>query len=142
MQYSRHSKTSKSCEGSNILPSKIRDSAVPTGRAEMERVGYAVVGLGAIAQQAVLPAFAHSEKARLAAVVSGDTEKAKRLAAEFRAKHHYSYGEYGACLKNPEVEAVYIATPPGEHEKYTVQAARAKKHVLCEKPLATSLDAC
>jgi predicted dehydrogenase len=108
----------------------------------MERVGYAVVGLGAIAQQAVLPAFAHSEKARLAAVVSGDTEKAKRLAAEFRAKHHYSYGEYGACLKNPEVEAVYIATPPGEHEKYTVQAARAKKHVLCEKPLATGVDEC
>jgi predicted dehydrogenase len=108
----------------------------------MERVGYAVVGLGAIAQQAVLPAFAHSEKTRLAAVVSGDTEKAKRLASQFRAKHHYSYGEYAECLKNPEVEAVYIATPPGEHEKYTVQAARANKHVLCEKPLATSLDAC
>ena len=44
--------------------------------------------------------------------------------------------------ENPEVEAVYIATPPGEHEKYTVLAARAKKHVLCEKPLATPVDAC
>ena len=108
----------------------------------MERVGYAVVGLGGIAQQAVLPAFAHSQKARLVAVVSGDPEKASRLAGEFQAKHHYSYAEYAACLKNQEVEAVYIATPPGEHEKYTVPAARAKKHVLCEKPLAATVDEC
>jgi predicted dehydrogenase len=40
------------------------------------------------------------------------------------------------------VEAVYITTPPGEHEKYAVQAAKAKKHVLCEKPLSTTVDAC
>src|SRR5579862_869808 len=108
----------------------------------MESVGYAVVGLGTIAQHAVLPAFGHSKNARLVAVVSGDKEKARRLAAEFQAKHHYSYEEYAECLKNPDVEAVYVATPPGEHEKYTVLAARAKKHVLCEKPLATNVDEC
>ncbi len=108
----------------------------------MERAGYAVVGLGGIAQQAVLPAFAHSQKARLVAVVSGDKSKAERLAGQFHAERHYSYAEFGDCLKNPEVEAVYIATPPGEHEKHTVQAARAKKHVLCEKPLATTVDEC
>jgi predicted dehydrogenase len=108
----------------------------------MERLGYAVVGLGAISQQAVLPAFAHSEKARLVAVVSGDKNKAQRLAGEFHAKAHYAYSEYAQCLKNPEVQAVYIATPPGEHEKYTVQAARARKHVLCEKPLAATVDQC
>src|ERR1051326_4061192 len=101
---------------------------------------YAVVGLGAISQQAVLPAFAHSRSARLVAVVSGDREKATRLAGEFGAPHHYSYEQFSTCLKNPEVEAVYIATPPGEHEKYTVQAARAKKHVLCEKPLAATVE--
>jgi len=108
----------------------------------MERAGYAVVGLGGIAQQAVLPAFAHSQKARLVAVVSGDKSKAERLAGQFHAERHYGYAEFGDCLKNPEVEAVYIATPPGEHEKHTVQAARAKKHVLCEKPLATTVDEC
>ena len=108
----------------------------------MRRVGYAVVGLGAISQQAVLPAFAHSKKARLVAVVSGDKYKAGRLAGQFQANHHYTYGEYAECLKNPEVEAVYIATPPGEHEKYTVLAARARKHVLCEKPLAATVDEC
>ncbi|PYV36497.1 MAG: gfo/Idh/MocA family oxidoreductase, partial [Acidobacteria bacterium] len=108
----------------------------------MRRVGYAVVGLGAISQQAVLPAFAHSNNARLVGVVSGDKNKAKRLARQFRAKAYYSYDEYAQCLKNPEVEAVYIATPPGEHEKYTVLAARANKHVLCEKPLAATVDEC
>jgi predicted dehydrogenase len=106
----------------------------------MDRVGYAVVGLGAISQQAVLPAFAHSKNAKLVAVVSGDQDKARRLAAEFHAEARYSYGDYAKCLKNPEVEALYIAMPPGEHEKYAVLAARAKKHVLCEKPLAATVD--
>lgn len=108
----------------------------------MKPVGYAVVGLGGIAQQAVLPAFANSKDARLVATVSGDKQKAARLAQQFNATSHYSYADYAECLKNPEVEAVYLTTPPGEHEKYAVLAARAKKHVLCEKPLATSVDAC
>src|SRR4029077_392055 len=100
----------------------------------MKPVGYAVVGLGAIAQQAVLPAFGNAKDARLVALVSGDKEKAGRLANQFHANSHYSYGDYAECLKNPDVEAVYLTTPPGDHEKYTVLAARAKKHVLCEKP--------
>ena len=108
----------------------------------MNPVGYAVVGLGGIAQQAVLPAFAHSSHARLVALVSGEEAKAKRLAGQFHAKSHYGYDGYGECLKNPEIEAVYIATPPGEHENCTVQAARAGKHVLCEKPLAATVDQC
>jgi len=108
----------------------------------MKPVGYAVVGLGGIAQQAVLPAFENAKNALLIAVVSGDEEKAARLGKQFHAHSHYGYGEFAECLKNPEVEAVYITTPPGEHEKYTVPAARAKKHVLCEKPLATTVDAC
>lgn len=108
----------------------------------MEPVGYAVVGLGAISQQAVLPAFAHSSNARLVAVVSGDAGKAERLAAQFHAPQHYTYDDFSACLKNPEIEAVYIATPPGEHERFAVASARAKKHVLCEKPLAATVDEC
>ncbi|HKW97136.1 MAG TPA: Gfo/Idh/MocA family oxidoreductase [Bryobacteraceae bacterium] len=108
----------------------------------MEKLGYAVIGLGAISQQAVLPAFAHSENARLIAVVSGDREKAERVAREFHAPWHYTYAQFAECLKNPEVEAVYIATPPGEHERFTVAAARAAKHVLCEKPLAATVEQC
>jgi predicted dehydrogenase len=104
-----------------------------------KRVGYAVVGLGSISQVAVLPAFAHSKKAKLVAVVSGDENKAQNFAEQFKASHAFSYGEFAKCLGNPEVEAVYIATPPGEHEKYAVAAAKAGKHVLCEKPLAATV---
>src|SRR5271169_4769214 len=106
----------------------------------VKRVGYAVVGLGSISQVAVLPAFAHSKKARVVAVVSGDKEKARATAAKFKSGHAYTYGDFSACLRNPEVDAVYIATPPGEHEKYAVAAAKAGKHVLCEKPLAASVQ--
>ena len=105
-----------------------------------KRIGYAVVGLGSISQVAVLPAFARSKKARLVAVVSGDKQKANRLAQRFGASQACSYAEFTECLKNPQVDAVYIATPPGEHEKYTVLAAKAGKHVLCEKPLAATVQ--
>jgi predicted dehydrogenase len=104
-----------------------------------KRVGYAVVGLGGISQVAVLPAFAHSKKAKLVAVVSGDKKKATRYAQEFGARQACTYDEFSQCLENPQVEAVYIATPPGEHEKYAVAAAKAGKHVMSEKPLAATV---
>jgi predicted dehydrogenase len=102
-------------------------------------VGYAVVGLGAISQVAVLPAFKHTRRARLVALVSGDKDKAQGLARKFRALGHYEYPDYVACLGRSDVDAVYIATPPGAHESYAVRAAQAGKHVLCEKPLAATV---
>lgn len=105
-----------------------------------KRIGYAVVGLGSISRVAVLPAFAHSKKSKLVAVVSRDKTKAAKYAQQFGASQAYSYREFSQCLENPQVQAVYIATPPGEHEKYAVAAARAGKHVLCEKPLAATVQ--
>jgi predicted dehydrogenase len=87
----------------------------------------------------MLPAFKHSRKARLIALVSGDKDKAQRLAKKFGAPRHYQYRDYDACLNNPDVEAVYIATPPGAREDYVIRAAQAGKHVLCEKPLAATV---
>jgi len=110
--------------------------------ANSKRVGYAVVGLGNISQQAVLPAFRHSRKAKLVAVVSGDLKKAKRLAARFGADASYTYDGYDRCLANPDVDAVFIATDNGTHARYSVRAAEAGRHVLCEKPMATTVDEC
>jgi len=104
------------------------------------KVGFAVVGLGSIAQGSVLPAFSHSKKSRLVAVVSRDPKKAARVARKFKAPAFYSLDEYAACVANPEVEAVYVATPQGEHAPVTVQAAQAGRHVLCEKPLAATVE--
>jgi predicted dehydrogenase len=105
-------------------------------------VGYAVIGLGGFAQRAILPGFRHSKKAKLVALVSGDRSKAKRLATKFGAEAFYSYEELPACFSHPQVEAVYIATNNGSHAGYAVQAANAGKHVLCEKPMANSVEEC
>ncbi len=106
------------------------------------RIGYAVVGLGHFAEHAVLPGFRHSRKARLVAVVSGDERKAKRIARKFGASDYYTYDDYALCLNHPEVKAVYIATSNSTHAGFTLKAAAAGRHVLCEKPMAPSVDEC
>ena len=77
--------------------------------AQPKRVGYAVIGLGHIAERAVLPAFRHAKKSRLVAL-SSDPAKARRLARKFRAPQFFTYDRFEECLGNPEVEAVYMAT--------------------------------
>lgn len=106
------------------------------------RIGYAVVGLGGIAQRAVLPAFRQSRRAKLVALVSGDERKAKRLARKFGARDTYTYDSYDRCLANPAVEAVYLASPNGCHAEQALRAAAAGKHVLCEKPMANTVEDC
>ena len=110
--------------------------------AASKRVGFAVVGLGRIAERAVLPAFRHSSKTKLIALVSGDEKKARRLATKFGASDYYTYEDYALCLSHPKVEAVFIATHNGGHAEYTVRAAAAGKHVLCEKPMANTVEEC
>jgi predicted dehydrogenase len=104
------------------------------------RVGFAVVGLGAIAQGSLLPCFVRSKRAVLAGLVGRDKKEAGRLARKYKVHAFYGADEYSACLANPEIAAVYVATPPGEHSKLTIQAAGAGKHVLCEKPLAVRVE--
>jgi predicted dehydrogenase len=100
----------------------------------------AVVGLGRIAERAILPAFKHSRKARLIALVSGNERKAARLAAKFGASDYYTYTDYALCLNHPQIQAVFVANPNSQHAEFTERAAAAGKHVLCEKPMATSVD--
>jgi predicted dehydrogenase len=104
-------------------------------------IRYAVVGLGHIAQVAMLPAFAHARRnARLTALVSDDRTKLKELAARYRVEHTFTYDEYDACLE--QVDAVYIALPNSMHAAYTIRAANAGVHVLCEKPMAVTAGEC
>ncbi len=107
---------------------------------DRKKVGFAVVGLGAIAQGAVLPAFRHVKRAKLVALVGRDKGKAVKLARKYKAQEVYGAEEFGDCLENPAVDAVYLATPQSEHFSATIAAARAGKHVLCEKPLAVTAE--
>lgn len=107
------------------------------------RVRYAVVGLGHIAQAAVLPAFAHAqENSELRALVSGDSAKLRELSERYQVPRTYSYERYEECLHSGEIDAVYIALPNSMHCEYSVAAAQAGIHVLCEKPMAVSAADC
>jgi glucose-fructose oxidoreductase len=98
--------------------------------------------MGHIAQVAVLPAFAHAGRnSRLVAVVSGDRTKRTAMTKTYRVPA-YSYDDYEACLEQEQVDAVYIALPNSLHAEYTIRAARAGVHVLCEKPMAVTVEEC
>jgi predicted dehydrogenase len=122
-----------------------KDSAArnPRDGGTRRAVGYAVVGLGYIAQAAVLPAFAHARRnSRLAALVSDDPRKRRALARRYGVRDTFDYDAYEECLALPDVDAVYIALPNAMHRDFAVAAARAGKHVLCEKPLAVTTREC
>jgi glucose-fructose oxidoreductase len=107
------------------------------------RVRYAVVGLGHIAQGAVLPAFAHARRnSELSALVSDDPVKLRRLGRKYGVEGLYRYEQYTDCLRSGVVDAVYIALPNTLHRPYTEAAARSGVHVLCEKPLAVTAEDC
>ena len=107
-----------------------------------KHVGYAVVGAGDLTRHAVLPAFvAAAENSRVSAIVGSDRAEAQALAQECHAAA-YHLDEFRQCLNRDDVHAVYIALPNSLHSDYTVDAARAGKHVLCERPMAVTADEC
>ena len=104
---------------------------------------YAVLGLGHIAQAAVLPAFKHARRnSVLAALVSGEEKKLKQLGRRYGVKRLCGYDEVDELFGSGEIDAVYIALPNDMHKEYTIRAARAGLHVLCEKPLAVTASDC
>jgi glucose-fructose oxidoreductase len=107
-------------------------------------LGYAIVGLGYYGLGVIIPQFANCAHSRLAAVVSGDPAKARRVAAEhgLPARSVYSYANFDTIRDNPDVDIVYVCLPNAMHADYTIRAAKAGKHVMCEKPMAVSVKEC
>src|SRR6266536_6151649 len=112
----------------------------PPGR----RVGWAIVGLGNLAINQILPAFAKCQRAKLVGFVSGRPEKANHLAQVYavETRNIYTYDEYDKLAGNPAIDVVYVVLPNSMHAEYTVRASKAGKHVLCEKPMATTPQEC
>lgn len=107
------------------------------------KVRFAVVGLGHIAQVAVLPAFEHAgEICQLVALVSSDEAKRAQLSKEYEIEHTGSYDDLERVFEEADVDAVYIALPNTQHRAFTERCARAGVHVLCEKPMATTEEDC
>ena len=104
------------------------------------KLGVAVVGLGHLALQQILPGFGQSKHTRVTALVSGHRDKALAIAAQYGVpeRNLYDYGSFDRLKDNPEVDIVYVVLPNAMHLEFVTRAAQAGKHVLCEKPMATS----
>ncbi|RYD26086.1 MAG: Gfo/Idh/MocA family oxidoreductase, partial [Lysobacteraceae bacterium] len=107
-------------------------------------LGYAIVGLGYYGLDVIIPQFVNCTHSRLVALVSGDRAKAQRVARAHGVSERaiYSYADFDKIRDNPEIDIVYVCLPNGMHAEYTIRAARAGKHVLCEKPMAISVAEC
>jgi len=112
----------------------------PPGR----KLGWAIVGLGSLAINQILPAFARCEKSKVTALVSGHPDKAKKLALRYGVAESsiYNYETYDQLKDNPDVDIVYVVLPNSMHAEYTIRAAKAGKHVMCEKPMANTPEDC
>jgi glucose-fructose oxidoreductase len=110
--------------------------------ANTKQVRYAVVGLGWIAQKAVLPAFKHVSNSQLTCLVTDDEQKARELSKAYQVDATYQYEDFDRLVSSGEIDAVYIALPNSMHADFAVRAARAGLHVLCEKPMASNSREC
>lgn len=111
---------------------------------EDRQLGFAVVGLGKLALGEIMDAFAAARRAKVTALVSGNRDKALRVAAQYGvpAASIYDYANFDRIADNPRVDVVYIVLPNALHKEFALRAFRAGKHVLCEKPLATTVADC
>ncbi|KGA96369.1 oxidoreductase [Alkalihalobacillus alcalophilus ATCC 27647 = CGMCC 1.3604] len=100
----------------------------------MEKVRWGIIGSANIAKKAVIPGIQQSETGEVVAIASRTKEKAEEMAEELSIP--VAYGSYDELLDDPTIEAVYIPLPNHLHKEWTIRAAEAGKHVLCEKPAA------
>jgi predicted dehydrogenase len=109
-----------------------------------KKIGYAIVGLGNLALNQILPAFVESNLCAPTALVSGHRDKAEKVAAHYgiNPKNIYNYDNYDSIKDNQSVDAIYIVLPNSMHAEYTIRGLQAGKHVLCEKPMADSVAEC
>jgi glucose-fructose oxidoreductase len=106
-------------------------------------VRYAVVAAGYIAQVAVLPAFQHARRnSKLVALFSDDPIKRRELRRKYKIPIVAAYEDFDAILGNGQIDAVYLALPNSMHKEFTLRAAKAGVHILCEKPLGVSEREC
>ena len=109
-----------------------------------KKLGWAVVGLGKFATQQIIPSFAQCKRSTLVALVSGDRNKAESYARQYNVnpKNIYNYENYDSIRNNPDVDVIYIVLPNGLHAEYSIRGAQAGKHILCEKPMANTVEDC
>lgn len=126
------------------LFSALLSAAMKSSEEPDQRVGFAIVELGEFSMGQMLPNFKNTQHCRPTALVSGSPKKQRRIAMEYgiSSSHLYSYDNMDRIVDDATVDVVYVALPTGLHAEYTIRALEAGKHVLCEKPMATTVEEC
>lgn len=108
------------------------------------KLGIALVGLGSYAGGQLAPALQQTEHCYLAGIVTGTPSKIPLWQKKYDIpdKNVYNYDNYDSIKDNPDIDIIYVVLPNSMHEEYTVRAAQAGKHVICEKPMALSVKEC
>jgi predicted dehydrogenase len=129
-------------EFSKLAALGIASQAMPASLAQTtgRKVGYCVIGLGRIADH-FMRGTRDSSTSQVTGLVSGHRDKALKIAKEYGVPEGsiYSYEQMDAMRDNKTIDAVYVALPNSMHAEYTIRSAKAGKHVLCEKPMSTSV---
>ena len=109
-----------------------------------EKLGVALVGLGYYSTDLLAPALQLTKKCSLAGIVTGTPSKAEQWKSQHNIpdKNIYNYQNFDSIANNPDIDVVYIVLPPSMHAEYTIRAAKAGKHVWCEKPMAMTEAEC
>ncbi|HZL46596.1 MAG TPA: Gfo/Idh/MocA family oxidoreductase, partial [Opitutaceae bacterium] len=112
--------------------------------ATSRQLGVALLGLGSYATHQLAPALQLTRRCRLVGVITGSPGKAEKWARQYNLpkKNLYDYGNLEQIAGNPEIDVVYVVTPPALHPEFAIRAAKAGKHVISEKPMACSVADC
>lgn len=108
------------------------------------KLGIALVGLGKYSTGELATAFQQTKSCYLAGIVTGNEEKAQ----QWKKKHNipqeniYNYNNFDTIKDNPDIDIIYVVLPNSMHAEYVVRAAKAGKHIICEKPMAVTVEDC
>ena len=109
-----------------------------------KKLGFALCGLGNLSTHQLAPAFMNTQYARLAGIITGTPSKAAEWSAKYNIpkRNIYNYDTMDQLANNPDIDVVYVVTPNALHAQHTIAAAKAGKHVFCEKPMEVSVEKC
>ncbi|GAB3033889.1 Gfo/Idh/MocA family protein [Spirosoma pulveris] len=132
------------CGGKNDKSTAESASSTTTTEGSTRKLGIALVGLGQYSEGQLAPALEKTTNCRLAGIVTGTPDKAEKWKSKYNIpdKNVYDYKTFDKIVDNPDIDIVYVVLPNSMHAEYTIRAAKAGKHVICEKPMAMNADEC
>ena len=109
-----------------------------------KKLGVALVGLGSYSAGQLAPALQETQHCRLAGIVTGTPAKEKEWMDKYGIPQEnvYNYENYDGIADNDDIDIIYIVLPNSMHAEYSIRAAQAGKHVICEKPMAMNVEEC